>query len=86
MQNKQTLPALVKDPYTGRRYDLGPLFFYLNDSRIKQPADLARHFEQSSESVPLLIEDDSPHIREMQKAFELLTGLKHVFQSIREVD
>lgn len=77
---------MVKDPYTGRQYDLGPLFFYLNDNRIQQPADLARHFETASESVPLLIEDDSLHIREMQRAFELLTGLKHVFQSIRRMD
>lgn len=77
-------PALVTDPYTGKTYDISPLFQFLKEQNIKSPQDLGKTLEVKADLVPHLIEQCSDQIMDMQNIHFTLLQFKSVFRSIEE--
>ena len=83
MRNHQPIKeALVTDPYTGKVYDFGALFAYLQEQQMDQPHDISVCCERLSDQVPYLIDDNSQWILEMKNVHTMLIEMKRVFREI----
>lgn len=80
----QQEPIWVIDPYTGRQYDLRPLFAYMHVELLRDTTTIADYLEDAADSLPEILdpEIDGGALRNFQSIHWTLTNMKKMFRSI----